>query len=275
MALNETNPQHKTSKQINNMSDTMQLTSPSMASIVPIDGGNIEVSAQTPIEMVQCHEAMIRWCENKISLVKNEARELKEAFEHAVKRKWKSATLKRHTALAEKRVTFYEKILEAFKAGYYIVPNFPVTLFAIRTKAQSPKSEYCLLKWSGQHNFQQEAQVLAQGEGEYQNPNPIIRTGPAQEIQESGGTVTKQPFWADKWDDMEFPANMARLHVMEAATRAMALKVFDEVGFLPEDHKRNPDPVLVGRIIDPRPQYYGPKRRISFMIGWHIDTRTL
>ena len=172
-------------------------------------------------------------------------------------------------------IVFYEKMLAAFNAGYYIVPNFPVTLFAIKTTKPTPKRMWARLRSENRKNFQQHPEVLPAGEGEYQNPNPIVTKSYSSFLsdQQKGDTWA---FEATEWDEMEFPANMARVHVMEAATRAMDEKIFDEVAFLPQDHKRNPDPLLIGRIIDPRPAaYYGGQRRVSFMLAWHIDTRTL
>lgn len=257
------------------MPDELQ-TQPS-ASIVPVEGGNIEISASTPSEMVQGHNAMIAWAQRKLLVMRGEAAELQAAFEHARERKWKSDTLKRHAELALKRVTFYEKFLSALEAGYCVVPNFPVTLFGIRTDKPQPKRMWATLERSAQKNYEQEAKELPAGEGQYQNPQPIVEavSGGFKEKNQYGTEVTKYSFGAIGWDDMEFPANMARLHVMEAATRAMELKIFDEVGMLPANYKRNPDPILIGRLIDPRPRGYGPKSRVSFMIAWHVDTRTL
>lgn len=250
------------------------LPTSSNASIVPTTGNNFELSARNPAEMVECHRVAIEWCKRKIELVRNEATELREAYEHARNEKWASSTLKRHSELAIKRLVFYEKMLAAFEAGYYIVPNFPVTLFAIRTDKPTPKRMWARLRWAGQKNFQQDAAILPAGEGQYQNPQPVVAKKPysLESDPQKGDTWAYE---ATNWDDMEFPANMARVHVMEAATRAMDAKIFDEVGFLPQDHKRNPDPLLIGRIIDPKQPGYGERRRVSFIIAWHIDTTTL
>ena len=256
------------------MSDTMQLTTTGAASIVPLEGDNFELSATNPVEMVQCHAAAIEWCKRKIMAVQNEAKELSDAYENAVAKKWKSEVLKRHAGLAKKRVTFYEKILAAFEAGYYIVPNFPVTLFAIRTKAEKPKRMWARLPWHGAKNFEQSAQVLPKGEGEYQNPQPVVKQD-YQSMLSDPKMGDTWAFTAEQWDEKEYPANMPRLHVMEAATKAMDAKIFDEVGFLPQDHKRNPDPLLIGRILDPKPVASGYRNAVCFIIGWHIDTRTL
>lgn len=247
----------------------------STASIVPTEGGNLELSAQSPDEIVQCHEAMVRWCENKLRIIHGQADELKTAYLHAKKCKWKYDTLERQWKLTEKRVAFYGKMLAALKAGYHIIPIVPVELFAIRTDRKNPTSHYQLLRWSGNANFEQSARILPEGEGQYKNPQPVVLEGPAQKVQEGTGCVEKRPCWAESWDDLEFPAHMARLHIMEATSRAMALKVFDDLGMLPADYKRNPDPMIIGRIFDPRPNGYAAHKAVYFLIAWHIDTSSL
>lgn len=205
-----------------------------------------------------------------------------EAYEHAKERKWQSGTLKKHAEMAMKRVDqavqrvfFYQKMLAAFEAGYYIVPNFPVTLFAIRTDKPQPKRMWARLKYSSQKNFEQEAKILPVGEGEFQNPQPAIHQihGSVRVDDKLERTFA---FQAEAWQELDFPANMARVHVMEAATRALDEKIFDEVGFLPQDYKRNPDPLLIGRITRPgKPKWYGDLAKVSFVIAWFIDTKTL
>lgn len=266
------------------MSDTTDITTATAAqipiepsaSIVPVEGGNLELSAQSPDEIVQCHAAIIQWCKRKIEVIRGEANELVAAAEHAKKQKWKSGTLDKHAKLAEKRVTFYSKMLTALEAGYHIIPPMPVELFAIRTKRSTPEQKYQVVRYINHANFEQDAQILPEGEGEYQNPQPVtIHENTPHKVQEGNQTVEKYSCWADRWADIEFPANMARIHVMQATTRAMAIKVFDDLGMLPTDRKRNPDPMIIGRIYDPRLIGYGPKKSVSFLIAWHIDTRIL
>jgi hypothetical protein len=231
---------------------------------------NAEFSAQTPAEMLECQHGLILWCERKIAAQEGQAAELRGAYEHAVKRKWKSATLKRHADLADKRVSFYKKIKAALEAGYYIVPNFPVTIFAIRTEKKKPLP----MAKIGMHyvpNLTQDAQVLPQGSGDYKNPVPVT----VQSVERLHENRKVRDYWADSWDDIEFPTNMAKLHIMEATTKAMEAKIFDELGMLPADRKRHPDPILVGHVIDPSPVGYGPRKHVTFMIAWHLDTTTL
>lgn len=252
---------------------TTQLATQPTASIVPTSGDNFELSAQNPEEMVQCHHAAIEWSKRKIAIMQGEARELQKAYDKARERKWQSGTLKRHWELAEKRVVFYQKMLAAFEAGYYIVPNFPVTLFAIRTDKPTPKRMWARLRHASSQDFEQSANLLPVGQGKYQNPQPVVEQKDLRKDDKGNETLACQ---ATDWADLDFPANMARVHVMEAATKAMDAKIFDEVGFLPQDYKRNPDPLLIGRIIRPdKPKWYGDSAKVSFIIAWHINTATL
>lgn len=237
--------------------------------IVPTEGSNLELAAQSPDEMRQCQEALILWTKRKIELVEAEYAELRGAYKHAVERKWKASVLKRHADLAAKRIVFYQKMKAALEAGYYIVPNFPVTLFAIRTDRKKPARMYRVAAYAPR--MSQNARILPQGEGQYQNPEPITMQSKDARKDLTGRDV--RDYWNKAWDDMEFPANMAKLEVMRAATRAMGLKIFDELGMLPADRVRHTDPILIGCIIDPRGTYYHNK--LSFMIAWHLDTRTL
>src|SRR5690349_13600952 len=116
------------------MSDTMQLV-PAVAV-----GPEMSLSATTPTEMVDCQRGLIEWCRRKILAVKAEAEELLAAYKSAKEKKWKVSTLRRHATLAERRVEYYSKIKAALEQGFILVPNFPVTMFAIRTTQEEPAS---------------------------------------------------------------------------------------------------------------------------------------
>jgi hypothetical protein len=247
------------------MSDTTAL--------VPV-APSLELTATTPVEMQEAQTHLIQWCEQKIVQMKHDAAELAENVAIAIKRKWKSATLKRHAELASKRVTFYEKIKAALEAGYCIVPNFPVTVFAIRTSREKPLRKLYIGTYKHSGNFTQEAQTLPSGEGEYKDPNPYVQTYSNEKKDSKGNAVTEYQKCATKFDDVEFPINMAKPRIMEATGRAMALKLFDEMGILPDPHPKK-DPIIVGRIIDPRPTGYGPRKTITFIVAWHLNVRDI
>lgn len=276
------------------MSETITAEAASRALTVPesatiqTTGNDLEVTASTPTQMAECQHSVIAWMKNKIEAVKleiktaqDESTELRTSYEYAVKQKWKKDTLKKHWDLAEKRVAFqfkrldyYHKLLTALENGYYIVPPMAMELFAIRTDRKKPSQ---IIHWayhSNQHNYEESAKSLPVGEGDNKNPHPSVnRVWSKGEIKDKD----QQPYYpyrASEWSEIDFPFNMAKPHIMEATSRAMALKVFDEMGVLPQDYKRNPDPVIMGRIYAPKKNPYDNKC-ITFMIAWHLNTKDL
>lgn len=51
----------------------------------------------------------------------------------------------------------------------------------------------------------------------------------------------------------------------------MALRVFDQLGVI--QHERKRDPIIVGQIVDPRDKYRN--RVVSFFVAWWLNTETL
>lgn len=249
-----------------------------MNELVPIPPP-LELTATTPVEMQQAQAGLIAWCEQKITHMKHEAEELSQAHGIAKQRKWSTATLKRHAELAAKRVTYYEKIKAALEAGYCIVPNFPVTLFAIRTDKSKPAKMLKVDEYyyeSGVPTFrEQDAKLLATGEGEYKNPEAeITKEFKGERTNELGDKKLKYKTYCQEWDEIQFPINMARPRVMEAVGVTMSQKIFDELGILPDPRPKK-DPLIVGHIIDPTPRGYSPKKYVTFIIAWHLNVRDL
>lgn len=248
------------------MTTAIATTNPSL---ITQRGDDIEVSAFQPQEMREANAALILWCDRKIDALKAEAADLLEAFQQAVQKKWKSSTLKRHADLAAKRVEFYDKMKTALEHGYYIVPNFPVTCFAIRTDAKNPTKKLGTYQYDTK---EQSAACLPTGAGDYKNPFPEIWERDITNAEQRAKNQTVKQYWAEKFDAIDFPVQMAKPHIIEATTRAMALKVFDDFGILPQARKQ--DPLIVGRLKDPRSVKYNQKW-ITFIIAWHLDTRVL
>lgn len=234
-------------------------------------GSNVEVTASTPDEMAIANTALVQWAENKLTATRDNAKELRAAYEVAVKRKWASGTLKRHADMEDKRVIFYDKILGALRLGFMIVPNFPVTAFAIRTDRNKPLkmltfSQY--VKYPG--DKQQKPNDLAIGEGDYENPFPLVYN--VEKPVE--GQPHRKEAAAFSWAEMEFPVTMAKSHIMEATSRAMALKLFDDFAILPAATIKQ-DPMIIARLRDPKTTGYGGHKYVSFMIAWHLNTAVL
>jgi len=253
----------------------MQLTAPG-----PAPATDVSVSATTADEMAEAQSALIRWAQAKVADIRSERDEANECYERAVRSKWKSDPLKRMAERAEKRLTFYEKILAALQAGYTIIPNFPVTAFAIRTDRSRPLA-MLTTSWGSKHT--QRPAGLPAGEGEYLNPFPLVYERIVK--QRTATTAEEKEYWASSWKDLEFPISMAKPEIMEATTRTMALKVFDDLGvlpaFAPGEGTRPPrgDPMIVARIWDYSQSLgYRPesdRRHVTFMVAWRVNTRDL
>lgn len=234
-----------------------------MDNMLPVQ--NIQLTATEPSEMINAQQKLITWCDLKISYLGKEATDLLEATDHAKKMKWKSSALEGQYNRCVRRVEYYKKIKAALLEGYYVVPNFPIQMFAIRTKAKNVKGSSH--SYWGNHN--QDAQELTIGGGEYKNPAPIVQRL-SEERNSDNKIIQASESFATEWDDFEFPITMAKPRIMEATSRAMALKIFDQIGIMPPT--RNDDPVIIGQIFNKNGY---SKKTVSFMIAWHLDTKVL
>lgn len=225
--------------------------------------GDVQLTATLPQEMVTAQIQLIDWCINKISIERADSEELRLATEHAKKSKWKFSTLQANYYKSVKRVEYYEKIKLALEAGFYIVPNFPIQMFAIRTTSKKPLYGEMKERWNS--DFKQDAKELSAEDGEYKNPFPQVFS---KTVKVDG--IDKTLYYPKDWNDIEFPMTMAKPTIMEATTRAMALKIFDQIGIMPAARKE--DPVIIGQIF--RKSGYNTKI-VSFMIAWHLNTNML
>lgn len=228
------------------------------------------VIATSPKDMEAGQRSLILWAARKIQAIKSELEaarsELKEATEH----KWKGSGWRSLVLKLERRVEFYRKIKMALEAGYYIVPPFPVDVFAIRTKRAKPH-EYLS---THRDNHNQSAQVLAIGEGRYVDPRPIRDSFLDTETRQ-GKEVEVTRYFATEYQDVDFPFKLARAEIREATDKAMALKLFDRMGVLPR--VRNADPVVVGQIMVPNQRLWrwSDGRSVTFFVAWWLDTKSL
>ncbi len=243
--------------------------------------GEISVSAGTPSQMLSAQMNLIGWCRAKIRSLGTDQEDLAEAVAHAKKHKWKSAPLERQLRICEKRIEYYRKILAALEQGYFIVPNFECTVFAVRTDHKKPMA-VINSDWSLRRQTADGTQPpIAIGEGEYKNAVPVLQKRHMKGRNSQGQEVEYENWWADSWDEFEFPLVMAKPELMNATTRAMALKIFDDIGITPKDGndqsystvRMKGDPMILGRIFGPKLGY--SQKHVSFVIGWHLSSADL
>jgi len=234
----------------------------------------VHLVARNPNEMALAKTSLEMWLKNKIKQSDDEASELFDATEHARIHKWKHETLAKHANLARRRAQFYEKALKAVEAGYTLVPNFPVDVFAVRVKRATPLHDQETSTYSKANAISKASDiapaVLPIGEGQYVSPTPMGRTGDF--IDKSTGKDVKTYFFTTTdYTDVVFPMEAARVEVMSATSEAMAMRVFDSIGISPQSRKG--DPLIIGTILGPKHGYQ--QKEISFLIAWHLDLRTL
>jgi len=241
------------------------------------------VNAERIEDLPKIQGTLIDWVREKIERTKAEAKELWEAYQHALARKWKAGTLKKHWNLAVGRAEYYEKTLEALEAGYCLFPALQCEIFAVRTERDTPTYRHSWFRWNYHPDWEEQAELLPTGTGEYVNPVPP-KYSYEDERQEGQAKVTGRSYSTlSEFDKIAFPFSMSKAHIMDAVGKAMALKIFDEIGIIGDkvvnrtNAKRRADPIIVGRIIHPKREGLanGRERALNFLISWHIDTKDL
>lgn len=224
------------------------------------------VMARTPDEMQRAQVAMIEWAGLKVAQMAGEAAELRGELEHAKKHGWRTTGLRAALTRAEKRQRFYEKARLALEAGYALVPNFPVDVFAVRTLRTEPRP----VETSYQNAIPREpAQALPPGEGAYKDPWPTADSYTESKVDGQGKEKKETRWFPVELRDVEFPLQLAKIEVMDATQLAMSKKIFDEIGSLPgrRQSRGRGDPIVVGRIVNK--EGYN-EHVLTFMIAWFM-----
>lgn len=231
------------------------------------------VIANSPKEMEAAQRSLILWAARKIQGIKTQIAEFRVEHDKAVQRKWDPKAWRREIGKAERREQFYRKIKAALEAGYYIVPPFPIDVFAIRTKKDFPKR---LDDQYSKQNHDQLPQVLPQGEGRYVDPRPKIDSYSESHRQKDGTNKDVTYYYAEEFRECDFPFKLAKSEIRDATEAAMKLKIFDTIGVLPR--MRSPDPIVCGQIIVPNLKLWRNSehnKAVNFFVAWWLDTKTL
>lgn len=229
---------------------------------------DLTLVALTPADMAPAQRDLATWCDRKIEAVQAELRDLETNLELATEHGWKHESVVAAINRTKKRVLYYEKIKAAVAAGYLIVPNFPVDLLAVRVRRQTPPAKVHDSVWGG---FRAEPELLPAGEGRYVDDQLLYRDESKMQMVEGKEKLVKRYVISD-YDAVDFPVLAVRPAILEATQRAMALKVFDEIGMV--QNRTGRDPIVVGRLRDPRGSGTN-LRYTTFFIAWWLDTATL
>src|SRR5437870_3121088 len=109
-----------------------------MDPLTKVEDHELRLVALHPGQLESCRHQLMAWAESKRVAEQTKAQELKRSFEAARVAGIKTDLIVKHLNQALRRAEFFEKVGEAAKAGYYIIPNMPMDVFAIRTTGSAP-----------------------------------------------------------------------------------------------------------------------------------------
>lgn len=239
----------------------------------------VHLVARDPQQMAAAQSDLTIWIERKLSAVKTELTELETARDYAKAHKWNYKALAGQANKARHAVNYYDKMLLAVKAGFTLVPNFPIDVFAIRVGRLFPNAPTTVNK---AQNYSpsfydpdnERPDTKPAGEGDYVSPTGGETTTQRYDTTDAKGVVTHHAEqWRTEFADVEFPLVAARPVVMDATRQAMALKIFDQIGICPPVRKG--DPLIIGQILLPPLNWRDAKKTASFLIAWHLDLNVL
>lgn len=228
---------------------------------------DLQLVALTAGELQPTQQALGAWCEAKCKSLDVELADLHEHMLIASSNGWKLRGLQAAISRTEKRVTYYNKMKQAVEAGFLIVPNFPVTVLAVRVARTKPRQVEA--PYQGSHVFNAVPELLPAGEGRYVDDRLFTVDYSHDLTDEKGQKKHVNQYFSSDYDAPDFPFSAVKPAVLDAAQRAMALRIFDRIGMV--ENNSGTDPIIVGQLLDPR----GNDRRATFFIAWWLNTASL
>ncbi len=227
---------------------------------------DLTLVALSPADMLPAQTELLAWCDRKIAAVQLELADLEANLEIAMNAGLKFRGITAAVNRTAKRIVYYEKLKAAVEAGYVIVPNFPVNVFAVRVARE--KAREVSATYQSSTALDAKPELLPAGEGRYVDEARFQRDESYTETID-GKTRHVSRYVATDFDAVDFPVSLVKPTVMRATEQAMALKIFDQMGLVRNDSGR--DPIIVGQLLDP----LGNGRRVTFFVAWWLDTASL
>jgi hypothetical protein len=236
----------------------------------PLDDDKLVVIARNPAEMQVAQQKLCEWAAGQVEKSLAELREMEASLEEAKKSKWRTTGFVTNIRYARERFNYYTKVKAALDAGYVIVPNFDLDIFAIRTTKHRPKNEESSGRWGKPtpRDFENHSDRPQLGDGEYRDPWPQL-THTVETVGAGDKAHKENRAVAGDWRDVDFPYKLAKPQILTDTSKAMACMIFDKIGVTPHRRARNQDPMIVGQITcKGRPSQ---EKDISFLITWWVD----
>lgn len=251
----------------------------------PRPTSEVHLVARNPEEMKAAQSDLLEWLKGKLTEIEIEVRELNAGLEEARRNNWKTDALTRARNRAVSLETFYFKMLIAVEAGYTVIPEFPIDVFAIRVTRGGVRvrQRESTSSWGWPNIDDERSDRAPAGAGRYENPAQTVRNWEYKTKDKEGKEVTHRVTTpTDFQSEIIFPMIAARPVVMNATAEAMALKVFDQIGVCRPVQQSatgralsgwgQGDPLIIGQILHQRASGL---RAISFIIAWHLNLNEL
>jgi hypothetical protein len=229
---------------------------------------SVHLVATNPTEMAAAQDDLKNFLVRKIEALDVDITDLNVSISKARESNWSAASLERLRTQAVDDQEFYAKIFAAVEAGYTIVPDFPVDVFAIRISREEPQHGLTTTRYGRAPVYLEQADILPAGEGDYVSSTPrVVHTKEMR--KEKDGITDYELKLAEPvgFRAVVFPLRAARVEVMNATAEAMTHKIFDQIGICPRAKK--PDPLILGQIVSNK------GKLAIFLIAWHLNLREL
>ena len=235
-------------------------------------------------EMANAKAGIQTWLINKLAQINDEIESAQGLLERAVKYKLKQSSFKNQLAKHQVAHLYYGKLLAACQAGFTIVPNMPMDVFAIRVIRGDPKwkvqegSSFSGFNSAAPYVEDEKEQILPAHRGRYESPITKFSEDRVEtKVLRDGKDAAKYEVtqYCEGYDKIDFPLAIAHPIVMDATMAAMAHRIFDRIGIVGPTNKRKGyrgDPIVIGQIVERGG--WNPKTA-SFLIAWYLDPRTL
>jgi len=244
------------------------ITRPADVPSVPDVSDDLQIVARDAEEMATAQKQLEAWFNGKITVLKRDLKESHETAEAARRGGFVHKPFEKAASRIQKRIEYYEKCRDACAAGYVLVPNMPMTLFALRTNRNKPRTNW---QSNWQSGWPERSDSPPSGEGRYVDDDSFTKRRETPFIGRDGKEHMKVERSPSRFDEeIDFPVSIAKPAIMTRTAEAMAVKCFDEIGVVDNQDGRG-DPLVVGHIRDPR----GNGRGATFLIAWFVDTAEL
>jgi len=259
------------------MTDMIEATvaTKEITTIVP----EVTLIAETPMQLEAAQPQLVEWVNFRLKECNIEVTDLTENLATAKKNHWNTAALGRALAKAVKSKNYYVKVLEALKAGYYLVPNFPGDVIAIRTTRKKPvPNDLVTTSRFNTPNSRQNTSASPLGEGAWVGENAVQeetqKVLPPKEGFPNNANIEYHRYNSE-FTSVDFPFLLAKPQILKATERAMLFKCFDEITVLPGQNRHYGDPMIFGTIKMDCGKYGTSTKSLTFLITWFIELKDI